>query len=285
MKSCLVLLLLFSLSSWAQYERGSRVCTDKSEEYYKQDSEDIGNQYLYAACLVIKGEDAKGLAMLYHLSDHQSSVTASFFLADYLETDGRFMAPSSEKNLDEAIGYYLRTQAIIALIPSYPEPDYFFHEKNHQMELKAVYRVPFLYLRKYGTGIIGDYRRHLLQSPNYTGSREKETYSQYNSYMLDSLSKVARYAGECANLPQKRYFNSTRYQATIEACHLLEELAFTLIPLEEKRQEILLQPHCKDLNETNCPEYYETHKTIYDLREDFIEKLEIVFQPVVNASN
>ena len=283
MRFSLILILFFSFSSFAKYQRGYRACSDKSEEYYKQDSENIEYQYLYASCLVIKGEDSKGLPQLYLLADHNSSLTANFFLADYLWTDGRFENLITEKNLNEAIHYYLRTQAIIDLIPNYPEPNYFFHEKSHQMELKAIYRVPYLYLTKYNLGIIGNYRIHQLQSPSYQGNRNKETYPEYNTLMWDSLDKAHRFAKQCASLPQKRHFDSIFYKATIEACDLLKDLVASLIPLEEKRQEILLQSHCKDLNETNCPEYYDTHTEAYDLITNYVEVAENIFNSVVGV--
>ena len=229
----------------------------------------------------MKGEDSKGLPLLYLLADHHSLVTANFFLADYLETDGKFISYLTKDNIDEAIKYHLHTQAIIALIPTYPEPDYLFYERQRQMELNSVYAVPSIYLAKYELGIIGDYSKHLLLSPSYQGDpNEEETYPQYNPYMLDSLNKVVRYAGECASLPRKRHFYPVRYRATTESCRLLEELALTLIPLEEERQSILLQPHCEDLNETNCPEYFATHRKIRSYMADWIEKKDEIFKPV-----
>ncbi len=239
----------------------------------------MGWQYVYAACLVIKGEDANGLARLYHLADYKSSVSASFFLAEYLETDGRFRNPITKKKLDEAIHYYLHTQAIIDLIPNYPEPDYFFHERNYQMELKSVYNVASLYLWKYELGARGDYLKHLLQSPSYQGDHSENTYSKYNALMWDSLNKAAHHAERCANLPQKRHFDPNLYKATIKVCHLLKDLALNLMPLEKKRQEILQQAHCKDLTEDNCPEYYETHWKIVNSRIDYSEIASNIFHP------
>ena len=272
MNLIIVLVLFFSFSSWAEvYKRGKRSCDFASaEEYYKQDSKDIGNQVYYAHCLIIKGEDSKGLSMLYHLADHKSSHIASFFLALYLETDGDLKNhPNTRKSLNQAIKYYLRTKAIISLIPQYPMPDYIFHEREEQMELKSIRSVVYLYLEKYKFGAIGDFRRHQLQSPSYTGERNKTLFSEYNSFMLDSLEKMAYHAGECANLPQKRHFDPAIYRKTIKVCNLSKELAVILRPLEIKRQEILLQTNCQDLTKTKCPEYYETHTKIHELIVDY----------------
>ena len=281
MKFSLILLLIFSYSSWAEYRRGDRVCTDKSEEYYRQDSENLENQHLYASCLVIKGQDAQGLAMLYPLADHKSLVTSNFFIADYLETDGRFENTLTISQLNEAIKYHLRTLAIINSIPTYPEPDYWAYERLNQMELKSTYVVPVMYLEKYESGAIGDYCNHAIQS-GFEKADDCPTFPEYNSYMLDNLNKVVRYARECASLPQKRHFDLNRYQATVKACSLFKELALTLlIPLEEKRQEILLQPKCADLNKTNCPEYYETHQEIADHIRDYVREKDRIFNYVV----
>ena len=62
MKRLALVLVLLGLTfpaggEGAEYKRGNKSCTDKSEEYYRLDSEDPDNQYLYASCLVIKGND------------------------------------------------------------------------------------------------------------------------------------------------------------------------------------------------------------------------------------
>lgn len=274
-----------STYTYHNYRRGKRVCTDESEERFKYDSEDLDNRYFYASCLVIKGEDSKGLPMLYILADQHSHVLASDFLANYLRTDGRFELPLTHVAVDESIKYYMRSQVLIKLMPHYPEP-YEFIERNSQIELNSIYYVPHLYLLKYNIDSVGDLQAHLLQSPSYEGDRNIDTYPKYNTYMRDSLNNVIRYAGECANLPQKEHFNVRRYQATTESCRLMRDLAVTLLPLEEKRQEILRQPHCEDLKlpdsenacetgeyhpNTNCLEYSETHCQINELMTDYIE--------------
>ena len=270
MKYCFILLLCLPLLSGANlYKRGELECEDFSyaEREYKQNSENISAQVLYASCLVIKGEDTNGLARLYHLSDHQSSVTASFFLAEYLETDGRFERPISDKHLDEAIKYYFRALALIKLIPTYPEPDYWSYERSDQIELSSVYSVPYLYAVKYALGLTGAHCRQTLQ---YGHKEDCLTYPKYSPYTLDSLSQVVRYATECANLPNKKHFKPAHYTAFKQSCPLLKEMALAIIPLEEKRQELARQDHCKDLNESRCPEYYETRQKIHDLMDNFL---------------
>ena len=269
MRAIFVLFLSFTFSfpCFAEtYQRGNQSCDiEKAEEYYEQDSQDLDNQTLYAICLIIKGEDAKGLAMLYPLADFQSRVDASFFLAEYLSTDGTFSSKVAEENLNEAINYYFHTLALIALIPTYPEPEYWAYEKNYQMHLNSAFRVAELHLWKYKLGAIGDYNTRSA----YEDDRNRNTYPQYNRLMKDSLNKSFQQAQECANLPEIYYFNPTRYKETTKSCTLLKNLVSTLMPLEEKRQEILLQSHCKALTEDNCPKYYETHSKIHNLMVDY----------------
>ena len=282
------MLLSVTATGWTEtYKRGAKSCDfSVAENYYREDPEDLSYQVLYAICLIIKGDDSTGLPMLYYLADQTDSVRANFFLADYLRTDGRFANPTTEKTIDEAINYYYRTQAIISLIPTYPEPDYFFQEKNRQMHLTASYSVPRLYLARYKLGAIGDYGIHLLQWPDYDGDR-KDTFPKYNGFMRDSLNQGLRTARECRDLPQRYYHNPTHYTANIEACALMVDLFQALIPLEEQRQEILLG--CRDENDIvqmgreNCLPYYETHTEIHNLMEAYSETAFDIFRPVTGS--
>ena len=152
MRWSLILLLFVSVLSHAEkYKRGIHVCTDYSEDKFKQDSTDLENQFLHASCLVIKGRDSEGLPMLYTLTEQHSYLLANYFLADYLATDGRFNHPFTDIKIDEALKYYMQTQATIKLMPQYPSP-YEFAEANNQIELRSIYKVPYLYLVKYETG-------------------------------------------------------------------------------------------------------------------------------------
>ena len=271
----LILSLLISFLSHAEqykeYERGKYVCSDEAEELLNQYSEDLDYRYLYFSCEVIKGNDNIGLPELYILADRHSNLLANNFLANYYQTDGELDDSFMEiVTVDDAIRYRMRTQAIIKLIPNYPPEGLRLIEYVEQIELDSAYELAHLYLLKYNLGIIGDYRVALLNSPSYEGDKDRETYPDYNTLMLDSLSNAIRYAGECANLPQKPHFNSDRYQATLTACNLLKDLALEIIPLEDKRKQLLNQ--CPDLNETNCPEYNETHLEINGFLLDYKDK-------------
>ena len=269
----LVLFLFFSFLSHAEqkYERGKYVCSDRAEERFKQNSDDLHNRYFYFSCEVIKGNDSVGLPELYILADKHSHLLANNFLAHYLQTNGELDNSFIEiTTVDEAIKYRMRTQALIKLIPNYPPEGLRLIEYNGQIELDSAYKLPHLYLSKYNLGIIGDYNAVLINSPNYEGDKNLETYPDYNTKMYDSLENVVKYAGECASLPQKPHFNLERYQATIKACDLMRELALNIDPLEAKRKDLLNQ--CPDLNEENCPEYYETHKEINKFISDYVDE-------------
>ena len=265
MKLILVLFLFISFLSHAEeyreYTRGRYTCTDAIETLFIQNPIDFDVQYFYYSCLVIKGQDDKGLPHLDLLSHNRRHLLASDFLANYYRTDGNLEGALTRVKLNEAIEYRMRTQAIINLMPSYPGP-YKQIEQNTQIELVSAYQFPHLYFLKYNLGFIGDYNRHLLASSSYEGPRDLDTYPDYNNQMRLSLNSIVRYAGECANLPQKNHFNLKLYENTIKACRLMKETAENLITLEYKRQEILLQSNCQDLNKKNCPEYYKTHNDI-----------------------
>ena len=151
------------------------------------------------------------------------------------------------------------------------------------MHLNSLYNVPRLYLVKYELGAIGDYRVHLMQWPGYEGE-SKDTFPKYNTFMRDSLNQGLQQAQNCRDLPRKRYHNPDHYKANVESCTLLVDLIKTLIPLEEQRQQILLD--CRDENGImqmgmeNCPKYYESHKEINNLIEAYSEAAFAIFRDI-----
>ena len=271
----LVLSLFVSSLSYAEqkYKRGRYVCSDRAEDRFKQNSEDLHNRYLYFSCEVIKGNDSVGLPELYILADRHSNLLANNFLAHYLQTNGELDNSFIDiTTVDEAIKYRMRTQALIKLIPNYPPEGLRFIERDGQIELDSAYKLPHLYFLKYNLGIIGDYRVVLINSPNYEGDKNLETYPDYNTKMYDSLENVIKYAGECANLPQKAHFNPDRYQATIKACDLMRDVAKNIDLLEENRKNILKTCDNFTEDEESCPEYYKAHDEINELMVDYVAK-------------
>ena len=264
-----------------KYKRGEYVCTDESEIGFKNNPQDLDEQYFHFSCEVVKGNDNIGLPELYRLADDRNHLLASDFLAHYLQTDGELDDSWEGIAVNEAIKYHMKTQDIIRLIPNYPPDLYKSIEYNEQIELDSVYKLAHLYLLRYQLGVIGDYHVTLLNSPNYEGG-DLDTYPMYNTLMHDSLDNVVRYAGECANLSKKPHFRENLYNVTIKTCSLMRELALDIIPLEEKRKKLLsqleaegksLSRQCEEYtNEEDCPEYYETQKKISQLAWDYIDE-------------
>ena len=274
-----VLSLLLASSGWAgakEYRRGSRVCTDLSEVFFKEDSENLYNQYAHASCLVIKGQDALGMPMIYHLADHESHIPSSFFIAEYLSTDGQFNEQVTDTNIDETLKYYFRTLALIDLYPYYPGEEFIFYESEFQAEVVSFISLLNLYLQKYINGTHGETCERAIQHgyqescPIYSEEDQRTT--------LDSLNQALRFAQECAGLPEKRHFEPRLYQAIMKSCADGVGLVLDLIPLEEKRQQLLLREDCKDPIE--CSEYMDNYMQSVNLLEQYMERKGKFFEGV-----
>ncbi len=266
-----VLSLLLAGSGWAgakEYRRGNQICTDLSEDFFKEDSENIYNQYAHAGCLVIKGQDAAGMPMIYHLADHESHIPSSFFIADYLRSDGQFNEQVTDTNIDEALKYFFRTLALIDLHPYYPGEEFNFYESEFQAELVSFSEIPNLYLNKYIIGIYSETCERAIQHGYQESCPILSEEDQRTT--LDSLNQALRFAQECAGLPEKRHFQPRLYQASMKSCADMVELVLDLIPLEEKRQQLLLREDCKDPIE--CSEYMDNYMQFFNLVEQHMER-------------
>ena len=258
-----VLSLLLASSGWAgekEYRRGSRVCTDLSEVFFKEDSENLYNQYAHASCLVIKGQDALGMPMIYHLADHESHIPSSYFIGRYLHSDGQFNEHTTRTNIDETLKYYFRTLALIDLHPNYGI-EFNLYEAIFQVELYSVLYIPDLYLFKYAIGIESETCEKAIQH----GYQESCPIlsEEYQRTTLDNLNQALRFAQECAGLPEKGHFKPKLYQAIMKSCAVMVEVVLDIIPLEEKRQQLLLREDCKDPIE--CSEYMDNYTQISNL--------------------
>ncbi|MCY4185612.1 MAG: hypothetical protein OXD45_09905 [Rhodobacteraceae bacterium] len=122
-------------------------------------------------------------------------------------------------------------------------------------------------VNKYINGNQGDTCERAIQH-GYQGSCT--IYSEeYQRTTLDSLHQALRFAQECAGLPEKRHFKPKLYQAIMKACADIAELVLDLIPLEEKRQQLLLREDCKNIME--CSEYADNYVQISNLIRQFTE--------------
>jgi len=274
-----VLSLLLASSGWAlaeKYTRGNQTCSDLSEDFFKEDSEDLYNQYMHASCLVIKGQDAAGMPMLYHLADHESHMPSSFFIGKYLSSDGQFSEQMTDTNTDEALKYYFRTLALIDLYPYYPGEEFNFYESEFQAELVSFFNIPNLYFNKYAIGIYSETCERAIQHGYQESCPILSEEDQRTT--LDSLNQALRFSQECAGLPEKRHFKPKLYQAIMKSCADDVELVLDLIPLEEKRQQLLLREDCKDPIE--CSEYMDNYMQQRNLVEQSMERRVKFFEGV-----
>ena len=259
----LTVLILFlsssALSSATEYSRGNDICDDFEEvkELYQMEPNDIDYQFGYGYCLVLKGEDDKGLSLLYPLSEHYNDIPSAFFIAKYIETGGKLDSTIDRYNIEKAIQAHFRVLFLIDVGPNYPyDPDHRLYEINVQAELSSTYKVPYLYLKKFQGGAYGNQNRHLLMSPSYEGERDLETYPDYSPYTIDSLSNIIEFANRCIALPKKSHFMTEYYKAYQKACQILKDVAETLMPMELEALTLLATESCgKDL--PNCQEYDE----------------------------
>ncbi len=272
----LLLLAVLPGSAWAElYERGDRGCTDSSEAEYRRDPDAIYNRSAYAICLVIQGKDNEGLPELYTLADDHNYIPASYSIANYLRTDGNFDSSMTNTNIDEALKYFFRTLALIDLVPNYPREDFNIYESVFQAELGSWIDLPLLYLEKYKRGVDTEYCKRAI-AHGY-----KDTcliFQDYDSTTIDSLKKMRQYAGECAGLPPKRHFKHDYYQAVIGVCSLLEELASNVIPLDEKRLQVILRPDCQ--NPLDCEDYDTLLDEIITLYKQYLEEHQKLFEGI-----
>jgi len=267
-------LVAASAAKTEQIKRGYRVCSEDFQDRWSADADSLNSRFIWGTCTVIAGEDKKGMEVLYHLANHHDHVSANFVVADYLGTDGRFALPRTDENINAAIKYYARTLAFINKDPNYPKPALRPYENNSQFELRSYSRIALFYLKRYMLGVSGDSYDHLYRSPEYEGEKTEKTYPEYKDITADSLNKLIEHATQCGQLQKKEHFDSALYGFVVKNCNIKRELGLKLQPLEVRRKQILKQEHCQDLNEKNCPEYYEMHKKISQLRDKAAKKVE-----------
>ena len=272
------LLLAAASSAFANnYSRGNWLCVDfnNTEQNYNSDPENIYDQIAYALCLITRGDDSQGLAILNSIVDHSTHparVKAAWMLANYIDTDGTLESVIDEDFINEAIEAYLKIIFFISLDPNYSNTNDLFEEES-QMELKTNYRLPLLYSLKFKNGAIGNENRRLLSSPSYNGDGDLKTYQEYGPYTIDSLEKTIEFANQCLALPNKRHFESTLYKRIKAKCQVLKEACQALLPLERQSLALLDTDSCSaDLPQ--CSEYYEIKDDMDTIIKQAISELE-----------
>ena len=87
-----IVFLLLSLSPLAfanSYTRGNWECTNfkNMEQNYRSDPEEINGRIGYALCLLTRGDDHQGMAILHNIVDHSTEperVKAAWMVANYI---------------------------------------------------------------------------------------------------------------------------------------------------------------------------------------------------------
>ena len=233
----------------------------------------------YARCLIFEKEKEEKALSLLHYSADRGDVPAAFYLARYIQTGGTFeMGDRDYDKLNETIMAYLRVLSLIKGDFNYPwGGDRSMNEMEDSIELNSHYQIPITYFHKFIEGAIGIYNLYLMQSPNYNGERDLNTYPDYNLYTQDSLEKTIEHAETCLSLPKKDYFSERDYKAHQSACQVLKDGAQTLLPLEGERLSLLNKRSCRDTL-PYCQEYDDLvdGKMIPIIR-DAYDELEVIF--------
>ena len=117
------------------YTRGNWICGDfkDAERDYRSDPEEINGRIGYALCLITRGDDSQGMAILHNIVDnstHPARVKAAWMLANYISTGGTFENTTDENNIIEAIEAYKRIVFFIDLDPYYPELETAFTKRR-----------------------------------------------------------------------------------------------------------------------------------------------------------
>ncbi len=276
LKFLTLMMMIFTLNAYA-----NPACREWEEEYhYSPDY--LPDVMGYARCLIFNGDKEKALAFIQQL-DRQGYIPGVFYMAKYIQHRWNYGTRDYER-LNETIVAYLRVISLIEGTYDYPrfngqnfDTVLLWHERKDQMELSSHYRVPMTYFHKFKKGAAGIYNLYLMQSSNYSGERDLNTYPAYNLYTEDSLEKTIEHANRCLSLPMKDYFIEEAYRFYQSACQVLKDSAQALLPLEGERLSLLNKRSCRSAL-PNCQEYDELVKEkMFPIIGETHDELDIIF--------
>ena len=249
------------------YKRGDYSCPDfqKYEKTYRSDPTG-GDAVAYALCLIARGKDDVRALTILEAEIGNGRVDAARDKAVYETTGGTMeMTKLDDRKYNEGLQAYEQVLFLINSKPDYPK-GFRSTERVEQHELEAYYYLVRISYFKSMKGILSIHNTHLLQSSTYKGKRDLKLYPKYSPYTLDSLDRTFQYAGRCANLPQKNYFQPLKYHKTIAYCRLMKDYSKQLRELEEDRLTLLNGKACaRDIEQ--CSGYKDVvHSKIIPLK-------------------
>ncbi len=253
LKLLTLMMMIFTLNAYANPS-----CSVVEQAYHAH-PEHNATSMNYAHCLIFNGDKEKALVFIQDL-DNRGYIPGAFYMAKHIQTGGTFETRDYDR-LNETIVAYLRVISLIERAYDYPQFNgqnfdgaLLWYEQTDSMELSSYYNVSVSYFNKFTKGANGAHNLYLMQSPNYSGGRDLNTYPTYNLYTEDSLEKTIEHANRCLSLPMKDYFIEEVYRFYQSACQVLKDSAQALLPLEGERLSFLNKRSCQgDL--TNCEEY------------------------------
>ena len=288
----LCFMLFLSSFSWADlftttYSQGFFYCRnfDGVKARHRDNPGSILRKRNYAMCLILKGEDDKGLNILNNLvQDHNDSL-AAHIIAIHTRSGGKMNWSVNKDRIDEALQAHFKALSLIDLDPNYPSDQLYRFEHSiakpliRQVERGVVVESAYLYMHRFLSGARGLYREHLLASPNYKGDRNLKTYPQYSPYTLDSLEKVIEFTDQCLSpLPEKPFFSKYLYIKDKKICQIRKDTAIALLPMEEQRLNLLANESCAS-SLPHCPEYEELAGDMLSLIEQASSEIRDILDP------
>ena len=238
--------------------------------------------YNLATCLIIKGLVTNNESLKYiglsSLKD-MNYAPAMFFLAQYFESN----LPNNltEDSIDESIGAYKKTLTQIDLI-DLGYGNYYEGKTEPQREIRSYESISYLYSYKTHIGIIGSHNRYLNDSPTLTNNMDShnrhhpEPPSSYSDFrvIINGLRNIISSSEDCLNLQyDEQNHQHELYNSIQKRCTIFKDIAEILLPLERKRQAILLTDESCAKDVLQCDEYMNIYNEMESVFQTMLQEL------------
>ncbi len=266
----MVFLAAFSAQADIYQKKGWSCDFEYNQQRLESDPDNLDYQAWYAICLVLKGEESRGLSRLYRFSENDEHILSSFFLAQYFSKNKLGEGPVDlfeDTDIDRMLSLYNRVLHLIDQDPAgYKQRNNYQDNPATGMEMGSYSRIPMLHFRKYAIGLISDHNRHVKISPSCSknfSELDARIGGGYEAYTQDSLSQMLESSATCLSVPQKDYFDEDEYAGLHEKCQSLKASAEELIVLDQKRTKALQDSSCKQ-DIFLCEDYLNTLEAILE---------------------